>query len=191
MSVPGKGFFVRALALLLTGSGAWLVGHLAAAPEKRPPPPAEVTYTEAEYAAATQVVEQRLAPWAQQALREGKHASGPVLLFLVRDADRRSCEDLSRQLRELRRRAPRDLPLVVWTGKNDTAPMEAFFRRERVEVAVLEGVEIDSLFAGGDPVVTPATVVVGEDGMARGIAHSARFPGTRPRSFAQELGFVN
>jgi hypothetical protein len=192
MSMPGKRAVTRGLALVLTASGAWVVGSLAAAPEKKPPAakPPEIRYTAKEYAAATEIVAQRLAPWADGALREAGPASAGTLLFLVRDRDRRSCEDLARQLRELRRRAPADLRLVVWTAKADTAPVAAFLRRERIRVEALRGVEIDSVFGGGTPVVTPATLVVAADGSARGVAHSKRFPGTRPRSFAAELGFI-
>lgn len=192
MSIPGAKPVVRILVLLLTASGAWLVGHLAAAANEgpRPAPPVEIKYTEKEYAAATELVAQRLAPWADQALRAEGPAAGSTLLFLVRERDRRSCEDLARQLRELRRRAPRELRMVVWTGKDDVEPVASFLRRERIRVESVQGVEIDSVFGGGKRVITPATLVVAPDGSARGVAHSQRFPGTRPRSFAQELGFA-
>lgn len=191
MSVPVRGWMMRALVLVLTASGAFVVARLAAATlEPDPPAVVQIRYTEADYAAATERVAHRLSPGADQALRADHVASGPVMLFLVRDRDRRACEDLARQLRELRRRAPRDVPMVVWTTPDGLGPMEAFLRRERIPVAALRGVKIDSVFGPGTRVVTPATLVVAADGMARGVAHSRRFPGSRPRSFAAELGFA-
>jgi hypothetical protein len=191
MSVRAKTTVARGLALVLVASGAWVVGHLAAATAEGPPPPTpvEITYTEKQYEGATERIAGRLAPWAHQALRSEGAGAGSTMLFLVRDRDRRSCEDLARQLRELRRSAPAELRMVVWTGKGDTGPIEAFLRQERIRVEAVQGVEIDSVFGAGTRVVTPTTLVVAPDGLARGVAHTRRFPGTRPRSFAAELGF--
>jgi hypothetical protein len=185
------GWTKRGLVLVLTASGAFAVARLAAATlEKDPPPPVQVQYTEADYAAATQAVDRPLSPGAREVLRAGSPAGGPVMLFLVRDKDRRACEDLARQLRELRRRAPADMRLVVWTPADARDAMETFLRTERIRVAALQAVDVDSVFGAGTRVVTPATLVVSEDGRARGVAHSKRFPGSRPRSFATELGFA-
>jgi hypothetical protein len=113
------------------------------------------------------------------------------VVVLLRGRDTMKCEDLGRQLRELRRSLRGRLPLVVWTARGDSVLVSTFLRRENVSADALAGVAVDSVYAAEGRVVTPAVLVARDGGAAvHGIAHSRRFPNSRLRSFTQEMDDV-
>lgn len=114
-----------------------------------------------------------------------------IVLAVVTAADLAACEDLGRQLRELRRAVP-DEPgwgMAVLVDGAERTEVERFLRHERVSrVTVLEG-DPHALLAGAEHPGTPAALVVDADGRIHaGVAHPLRVRNTRSRSFAQELG---
>jgi len=113
--------------------------------------------------------------------------AGAVVVVLLDTADIRVCEDLGRQIRELRTRAD-PAPLIVAA---DTAAMvfvRAFARREHLRPAGFAALIPGNLLVDGVRVPTPAALVV-HTGSADvvGSSHPRRFANVRVRSFADEL----
>ncbi|HET7232903.1 MAG TPA: hypothetical protein VFJ16_23040 [Longimicrobium sp.] len=108
-----------------------------------------------------------------------------AIVIVLRDRDRRACEDLGRQLRELQREAgPRMLAMVT----TDSAASEMYvryLRREHVRATVVV-LSPDSVLEGYPGLPTPA-VLVRHGTSANGVAHPVRFPNLRLISFAAEL----
>ena len=146
-------------------------------------------HSDSAYDAAMKRFTGRVTPQVQAAVRTLRQPH--TVLAVVTAADLLTCEDLGRQLRELRRSVP-DEPgwgMAVLVDAAGRPELERFLRRERVpRVAVLEG-DPGALLAGAEHPGTPAAMVVdGEGGIHAGVSHPLRVRNTRSRSFAQELG---
>lgn len=139
-----------------------------------------------DYEAATRPVRGALTSQARERLREA--VPGPdAILVILRSRDCLVCEDLGRQLRELRRRAPERIPLIVSTETSGADVVRGFLRRERLRALVL-GIAPAEVVEGDRALPTPAVLVLREGGASvAGVAHPWRFANTRLRSFAQEL----
>jgi hypothetical protein len=178
--------FVLALTAKL---GAAASEELARGKPQPPAPPPASLYTVARYDEATTRFTGRLSGAARDLLSSGSPARGSdtVLVVVLRGVDIRGCEDLGRQLRELRRAAGPERPLVVWTDGAQVDTVSGFLRRERVTNFRVTGVLTRELLEEG-PLQTPATLLVLRDGgIIEGVSHPKRLPNMRLRSFAEEL----
>jgi len=111
-----------------------------------------------------------------------------VILVLLDSADIRVCEDLGRQLRELRNRVGSTFPLVIVADSEALVQVRAFARRERLRPAGLAALDPGNVIDGATGVPTPAALVVHRgSAAAAGVSHPRRFPNVRVRSFADEL----
>ncbi len=178
-----------AVAALLM-AGGWTAARavrLALPQPAAPRPPARTAEAmEALYDSGTAVVSGTLAPEAAAAVA-ARAGGGPALLVLLRAGDVVRCEDLGRQLRELRRAAGAGVPLVVWSDTADAAEVGAFLRREKLRDASVVGGSLGRVFARGGSAATPAVLVADGGGAVRGVAHPRRFTNLRLRSFAAEM----
>jgi hypothetical protein len=100
-----------------------------------------------------------------------------------------SCEDIGRQLRELRREASaRGVPVIFWTDHKSFDPIATQLRRERLGGISLVALDDMDLRADGVSIVTPAVVHFDSDGqLVSGVSHPERYPNVRPVSFAAEI----
>ncbi|HEX6747836.1 MAG TPA: hypothetical protein VF092_11135 [Longimicrobium sp.] len=176
---------------LLLAAGGWTAARAVrlalAAPAPAPRPPARTPEAmEALYDSGTAAFTGTLAP-AAAATVAARAGGGPALLVLLRGGDVVRCEDLGRQLRELRRAAGAGVPLVVWADTAGAAEVGAFLRREKLRDAAVVAGELGRVFARGGTAATPAVLVAGGGGEVRGIAHPRRFTNLRLRSFAVEM----
>lgn len=174
--------------LALIASAGWGWAHFARpAGPPRPAPPAARPVTAAMLDSATVSLHGRLTPAARAALGIATEGS-PVLLVVLDSADIRVCEDLGRQLRELRNRAGPSLPLVVVTDSAALVPIRTFARRERLHPAGFVALGAGTLIDGRTRIPTPAALVLDRDGSAvAGTGHPRRFSNIRLHSFADEL----
>lgn len=185
MKIQMRGWGVKALAftaVLLASAtvSARVVAHFVGpAPVESP---WEGVYTTEALEKATQRFTGRVSPPVQRLL-----AADTTLAVVVRERDLATCEDLGRQLRNLRRVAP-ERPLVVWTEPAGTEAVRRFLRRERVSNVQVTPMDLGALMVDVRAFVTPAALLVQSDGqVVQGIAHPNRFPNMRLRSFAEEL----
>jgi hypothetical protein len=151
-----------------------------------PQPTVADMYSEAAYAAKTEVVEGELIGSALGALSE---LSGDthVIVVLRRD-DIIRCEDLGRQLRELRRSLASHVNLSVWSDTVDVLIVRRFLQTERVSEAMAQPIAMVSVLRETPEPITPLALVVRQGvPVTRGVAHPGRFANSRPRSFAAEL----
>jgi len=116
----------------------------------------------------------------------GPHA----LVLALRARDSFTCEDLGRQLREVRHALRgRDTPLILVTPASDSQAVRVWLRRERVSPTHWLILDPNHLLADRDSLATPALVLADGDGkILRGIAHPERVRNTRTRSFVHEMG---
>jgi len=118
----------------------------------------------------------------------GITGDGAAILVLLDSADIRVCEDLGRQLRELRIRVGSAFPLVVVADSAASVSVRAFARRERLRPAGMAVLDPDSVFEGATRISTPAALVVERgSSAAAGVSHPRRFQNVRVRSFADEM----
>lgn len=144
-------------------------------------------FTEADFDSGTEQVRGTLSPAVREVLADAA-AGSAAMLVVVRGRDLAVCEDLGRQLRELKHQASPDLSLVLVTEPESVDLLKAFDRRERLRASLVAGVAPDGVIEGRRPLATPAVLVTGDSGSsARGVAHTLRFPNVRLRSFADEL----
>jgi hypothetical protein len=116
-----------------------------------------------------------------------------TVLAVVTANDLGSCEDLGRQLRELRRAVP-DQPgwgMAILVDQAGMTGLRIFLQRERVgRIPVLVG-DPRAYLEGQQHPGTPAAVVLHRDGsITAGVSHPLRVRNTRSRSFAEELGLA-
>jgi hypothetical protein len=136
---------------------------------------------------ATMPLQGQLTPVARSELREATKDEAAILVLLD-SADIRVCEDLGRQLRELRNRAGTKFPLIIVVDSAALVPMRTFARRERLRPASLMALGTGNVIAGVARVPTPAALVIHKGGGAvAGVSHPRRFANVRVRSFAGEL----
>lgn len=181
-----------ALVAALLFLGGWGAAHAAgqrasarrvAAAQAPATPP-----TTAAYDSATAPVRGTLAPGALARVRAVARDSS-VVLVLLKARDCLVCEDLGRQLREVRRTARPGLALVVVTDSASEETVGRFLRREHVRHAGVLRLPPAELLQGAAAPATPALVVADpRTGTVAGVSHPRRFGNTRVRSFAQELG---
>jgi hypothetical protein len=144
--------------------------------------PWEGVYTDEALEKATKRFTGRVSPPVQRLL-----AADTTLAVVLRAGDLATCEDLGRQLRNLRRVVP-NRPLVVWTEPEGTEAVRRFLRRERVSNVQVTPMELGALLVDVPALETPAALLIQGDGrVVQGIAHPNRFPNMRLRSFAEEL----
>ena len=143
--------------------------------------------TDAAYDSATAPVRGTLTPGALALVRSVAFDSA-VVLVVLKARDCLVCEDLGRQLREVRRIARPGLALVVATDSASEGTVRRFLRREHVRHAGMLRLSPAELLRDQAPVQTPALVVADpRTGAVAGVSHPRRFGNTRARSFAQEL----
>lgn len=161
------------------------VARMRAAPE--PPPVPSVA--EFDFDAGTARFAGRLSPPAVREMeRLGLGARDTALVVVLTEEDVLKCEDLGRQLREVRRAYGPDRPIMVWGDSAGTEMLAAFLRRERIPRAVVGAVAPGAVLSDGEVVWTPAAILVTRDGrIVEGVSHTLRAPNVRLRSFAQEL----
>lgn len=132
----------------------------------------------------------RATPAAWQAIRGAEPERGRrYMAIALRAADCFTCEDLGRQLRELRHaRGAKDRAVVVVTTPSDLTVVRAWLRKERVIGVRLAAVDGGVQLIGAGPVPTPAVMLLDSvGGVERGVAHPVRVPNVRLISFAAEL----
>jgi hypothetical protein len=112
-------------------------------------------------------------------------------IVVLRGRDLRVCEDLGRQLRELRVAGGGARTIVVWTDQESVPAVRAFLKREHLHSFLLRPVEVANLFESRTRPVTPAMLLLQPDDSVVGISHPKRFPNVRLRSFAQELQYID
>jgi hypothetical protein len=112
--------------------------------------------------------------------------NGSALAVVIRASDVRTCEDLGRQLRALRRAYGPQRTLTVWT--DTAAALEAFVRQEHLARTVVRPLPPREVMADGRDLATPAALVAEDGRVVEGVSHTKRAPNARLRSFADELG---
>jgi hypothetical protein len=181
---------VRSGALLALVAAAGSVGaHFAAqrTPAERLPASAAAAVSAVALDSATMPLQGRLTRVARSELRE-RTSNGAAILVLLDSVDIRVCEDLGRQLRELRNRAGSMFPLVIVVDSAALVPIATFVRRERLRPVSLMALGTGSVIAGMARVPTPAALVIhAGSGVVAGVSHPRRFPNVRVHSFADEL----
>ena len=113
-----------------------------------------------------------------------------AVIVMLRNADWSTCEDLARQLRELRRATLlRGLPLYVYTDAASYPELAVRVRRENIRPDTIHVVDLTMELAGLSEAATPAALRVSPAGnVVVGVAHIGSVPGHRTESFTQELG---
>lgn len=147
-----------------------------------------IQHSDAAYDRATVRFAGRLGPGVMEAVRPLGWQS--TVLVVLRGDDVRACEDLGRQLRELRRAVPDadGRGMAVLVDPAGEADLRLFLARERLPRVRVVTADPAGLLADGTAVATPAALVADGDGRVRaGVSHSTRFKNVRSRSFAQEL----
>lgn len=182
VAIAGGGLLVGAAANLARGDAA-------------EPPSAEETWarsarehSEAAYEQATVRFGGRLGPQARQAARSLSLES--AVLVVLRGPDVANCEDLGRQLRELRRAVPEGpgWGMAVLVNPAGEADVRRFLAKERLSSIAILTADPATLLEDGGAVATPAALVANSDGVIRaGVSHPTRIKNLRGRSFAQEL----
>jgi hypothetical protein len=183
--IPGARTLRSGALLMLVAAAGWVVARYAARPGSGgtiPPPPSTAALD-----SATVRLQGELTHAARAKLTQAT-AGTPAILVLLDSADIRVCEDLGRQLRELRNRAGPSLPLIVVTDSAAVVPIGTFARRERLRPARIVVLRAGNLIVGTPRVPTPAALVLDRAGNAvAGVGHPRRFSNVRVRSFADEL----
>lgn len=156
-----------------------------AAPGAAAPPPVETF----DYDAALVRFTGQLSEAATRELRGLDLAGGDTALVLViTEQDVLTCEDLGRQIRELRRAYGADRPIAVWADSAGSGLLRSFLRRERIARATVGTVPPSAVLSDGTGLWTPAAILATPDGrIVEGVSHTRRSPNVRLQSFAQEL----
>lgn len=126
------------------------------------------------------------------------HMSGPwtlkpgttdVVVVMLRHADWSTCEDLGRQLRDLRRATRlRKFPMYVLTDSANHSRLAVLLRRENIQPDHILVVDLEKQSLGLSRSTTPAALRLDPAGQVIvGIAHVETSPGYRRESFVQEL----
>jgi hypothetical protein len=128
-----------------------------------------------------------LATVPQTALPSDKWTSAVAVLMSA--SEWRSCEDIGRQLRELRREASaRGVPLVFWTDQKSFEAVATELRRERLSGIRLIALDNLGRRIDGRTIVTPAVVHFDSNGrLIAGVSYPSRHPNVRPVPFAAEI----
>ncbi|MEW5926277.1 MAG: hypothetical protein AB1941_02205 [Gemmatimonadota bacterium] len=181
--------FRYSLLLVASFACSWAVAALATGSTARPEPEdaaAGALPSDAAYDSATTFVRERLSGPVHRSV-EGMATAWIVVL---RGRDLLVCEDLGRQLRELRAADGGARNVLVWTDHEDLPAVRAFLKRENLRSLQLRSVQVENLFESRTKPATPAVLLLQRNDSVLGIAHTRRFPNVRLRSFAQELQAV-
>lgn len=148
-----------------------------------PPPPALPNPAAFNYTAAAQRFSGNLSSRAQGIM---DFAADTEVLVLLRKADLVGCEDLGRQLRELKRAyGPRR---VIHVFTDSVGPVEMYLHRERIGRVRVRALDPSAVMDEGRAIATPAALRVRRDGrVLEAVSHVRRAPNVRLQSFAQEL----
>jgi hypothetical protein len=185
---------VLSAVMVVGGLGAGMFGQELLAARGVPAPEEEWVglmreHSDSAYDAAMRRFGGRVSPHVQAAV--GTLRKPHTVLVAITAADLMTCEDLGRQLRELRRAVP-DEPgwgMAVLIDDAGRPELERFLRREHVSRVTVLGGGTGALLAGAEHPGTPAALVLDSGGRIHaGVSHPLRVRNTRSRSFAQELG---
>lgn len=182
MTTRSNALRTGALLIMLVGAG-WAI--VRSTESTRPVVPA----TKAVLAASdsmVMVLDRQLRATTEAKLRE-RSADTATMLLLLDSLDVRVCEDLGRQLRELRQRTGSALPLLVLADSAALPIVSTFARRERLHSAGFVAIHPGQVMAGGAHLPTPAVLIVRGRTVVAGVGHPRRFANIRLRSFADEL----
>jgi hypothetical protein len=185
--VKSRAFRGGTLFLALVGLG-WLAARLAsghAGSAGSIPPAADPAIAPA-FASVRVPAHSRLTTTARSKLPT-RTADTAEILVLLDSADIRACEDLGRQLRELRNRAGPAMSLVVLADSAAMMGIRTFARRERLRATGFVALGSRDVMTGEAHVPTPAVLVVRGSEVIAGVSHPRRFSNVRIRSFADEL----
>lgn len=184
--IKSRVFSSGSLLLALVGLG-WLASRLHAGHAGRTstPPAAEPAVAPA-LASVPVPGDSRLTAIARKKLAQPT-ASIPEILVLLDSADIRACEDLGRQLRQLRNRAGPEMRVIVGTDSSALRGVRTFARRERLRAAGFVALAAREVIAGQADLPTPAVLIVRGNQVVAGVSHPRRFQNVRVRSFADEL----
>lgn len=173
--------------LVLAAVGGWSVGRQLTRPN-RPMPPPTVPWNDSIYEAHTSFVDGPLSPETTAEL-VGFVGGGPAALVALDSVDLRNCGDLGRQLRELLRVVPSEVPFLVTTSTEPDEELERFLRSERLGSAIPVAIDMASIGLDfHEALPKPAVVWLNKDlTYGFGVGHRLRYPYVRTRSFAQEL----
>ena len=168
-------------------AGQGVASRVVPAPAPAPPPPPQQRVEEFNFDSATVRLSGRLAAPAAAALREAS-AGDTALVLLVERRDLATCEDLGRQLRELRRHWGPDRKIVVWGEADDPEAVRDYLKRERIAGTEVQPLPVSRVMEGRTRIPTPAVLVATAGGVVvEGVAHPYRFKNVRLRSWSQEL----
>lgn len=153
-------------------------------PAEPPPPPSVEDFN---YDAALMRFTGQLSRGATREI--GRVDGGDTLLaLLITSEDVVTCEDLGRQIRDLRRAYGLRRPIAVWTDSTRLDVIRTFLHRERIANTVVGPVPPTAVLADGKRIPSPAALLATRDGkVIEGISHTLRAPNVRLRSFAQEF----
>jgi hypothetical protein len=148
-----------------------------------PPPPALPDPASFNYTAAAQRFSGNLSSRAQGMV---DFAGDTEVVVLLREADLASCEDLGRQLRELKRVYGPRRAIHVFT--DSVREVEMYLHRERIGRVRVRALDPSAVMNEGRAIATPAALRVRRDGrVLEAVSHVRRAPNVRLQSFAQEL----
>jgi hypothetical protein len=188
---PRVRFFVP---LVVVGAAAALLGATASrllTPDAAPPRVVSVDPSqtlEPDFDSATARISGTAGSMLLRSLSSAVTGADSVIAIVLTAEDCLTCEDLGRQLRELRRSTP--LRVVIAAESISVAVVTTFLAREHLVAVPVIAIPHTSVLADGRPFTTPAAFIVTmASGEASGVSHTRRFKYARARSFREELGF--
>jgi len=112
-----------------------------------------------------------------------------AIAVLITASAMQTCEDVGRQLRELRRESSaRGVPMVIWTDEKSLQTVTMELHRERLSGIRVSAVRDLGLLASGESVTTPAVIHFdGEGRVITGVSYPESHPNVRPVPFAAEI----
>ena len=140
------------------------------------------------YRSATNYSQGRLTARAATSVRRGRDSASLAVVLVVRGRDVRTCEDLGRQLRELRHALGRTRPIIALTDSSSVEVVRNFLALEHVASVTVAAESLTDLYAEPTALSTPAVLLVDwRDSVVQAVSHPQRFPDARVRSFSSEL----
>lgn len=140
------------------------------------------------YASATRYLSGRLSGEAASVVDRARDDAGLAIVLVVHKRDVRTCEDLGRQLRELRRAIGPQRSLLAVTDSDAVEDVASFLSVERVASVTVRSARLGDLLRHSAVLLTPAVLLVDRrDSVVQAVSHPSRFPDARVRSFASEL----
>lgn len=144
--------------------------------------------TAADYRSATNYSQGVLTAHAAKTVRRGRDSASLAVVLVVRGSDVRTCEDLGRQLRELRRALGPTRPIIVLTDSSSVEMVGNFLALEHVASVSVAAESLTNLYSEPITLAMPAVLLVDwRDSVVQAVSHPQRFPDARVRSFSSEL----